>query len=269
LQKRKADTQAGTGSIQAALQIARNKVEEENRQKRLKAAEAELLAVRAEIQAHQHTANDACTSAETAAAAPTALLSSAVVQEEPIIVPDDVASNVIKTEWEREVAVIHEFDQLISQAMSKGTKCIKEMLSYSDDMDESIGAKRAGKLRTIMSRAEDSSKKQVAEAKRKFLPSWRQGRPWLDLRTNEVKVGGKTVSAQGMFCTACEDAGAKNSFTTGEGCTSFKLDRIISHEKTQDHITALAAVKRAKDFQVSLTKSIMLEVHARPFDIPC
>lgn len=248
------------------MQTARDKVDEENRQKRVKAAEAELLAALAEIQpAHQHTTSDACTSAETAAAVPTTseAATSAVFQEGPIIVADDVEANAMETEWAREVAVIQEQDQLVSQAMSKGTRSIKDMLSYtSDDMDESVGVKRAAKIKTIVARAAGSSKQNVAEAKRKFLPAWTHARPWLLLRVSEVKVGGEVVSAQGMFCSACEKAGAKNSFTIGEGCTSFKLDRIISHEGIQDHIMALAAIQRAKDFKVSVTRSILLEVHA-------
>lgn len=173
----------------------------ERKQEKLREAEAQASAARAELAAAlggNHSGSCAGTDGIVAPPGSTEKVSSScstttapaqvvLVQQEPILVQDDVEADAMEEEWRREVAVLQGYDESVSFALTKKMTKISNMLSHGNDAKVLIGVKQAAKEKTILVRAGKGGE-MGTEEKRKFQAAWKHGREWLELRHTDLEV---------------------------------------------------------------------------------
>ena len=252
MQKRKAETAPNTLCEAFARQEKQDNLR--RLQLQVQETEAKAIAARAQLQAaHGNNVNNSSAHTDTMQrSAPaqydTQLSLPPVVHRDEqavVLVLSDDESNGMQgaLEWEDEIAAIHSLEDAISVGMSNYQP--KKHVNISDVLSHSENAQPAEHVK------KSTTGTAVDKENRALKPEWKKDRPWLTFRNNR------------MFCTACEKAGKKNVFTTGQD--TFKLDRIKLHEGTEDHKMASAAPKQADALRVARANAIKLEV----CDISC
>ena len=73
-----------------------------------------------------------------------------------------------------------------------------------------------------------------------FNPEWQQGRPWLKV---QVDVGENDAAVTSMICSLCQEfsiGSNSNKTWTDGGCKTLRLDKVKSHEVSEQHKSSLA-----------------------------
>ena len=108
------------------------------------------------------------------------------------------------------------------------------------------------------------SKEYESKRERKFNPSWKQGRPWLEYDDDEKimkcclcisQYGGGEGSDLNVSCSNLK---GQNSFL--KGCSNFRHTTISDHEKTRSHIHA-DSIAKAKCASSSVAYKALLSVN--------
>lgn len=241
-QKRKAE--APSNDLHSIFKRQQEQENFKRLQQRMKEAEAQAIAARAEFEAATAShANNPSTVSNTLLLAPIMPVTQPTAPDaqpmvpadaEPVVLSDEEGNAMLK-EWEDEIDAIHAYDDDVSFAMNKKIDKISNLLSHSGNAETPVEGTKANKPTG-----------KANKENRLLKHEWQHGRPWLVYRDNK------------MYCTTCESAGKKNIFTAG--CTQPKVYLIKKHEDLDDHKFASAAPRMADEFQVARMNAIKLEV---------
>lgn len=134
---------------------------------------------------------------------------------------------------------------LVVRTLQRSSMDIRGFFPSSNvDSSNASGSKRKG------SDEGEASKSSGSSGKRKFVRSWTKGFPWLEYDGEKMQCK--------LCCSRTTESDSLSVFVTGS--TNFKFESIRSHEKSNGHTRAAAAIKVAENPRLAPLPQVLLTI---------